>query len=128
MHVCSFALYNALIGYLLLHRLATGFLALTLFFVAMALHFVVNDHGLREHHMEVYLRTGRWVLASAAVLGWVVAFLTEIPKAGIVVLTAFLAGGVVLNVLKEELPEQRESRFGAFALGAAFYTLLLLTL
>jgi hypothetical protein len=41
---------------------------------------------------------------------------------------AFLAGGVVLNVLKEKLPEQRESRFWAFALGPAFYTVLLLAL
>jgi hypothetical protein len=43
-------------------------------------------------------------------------------------LFAFLAGGVVLNVLKEELPEERESRFWAFALGAASYTALLLVL
>ena len=43
-------------------------------------------------------------------------------------LTAFLAGGVVMNVLKEELPEERESRFWAFALGTALYTMLLLAL
>ena len=57
-----------------------------------------------------------------------VAFLTEIPEVVIAVLTAFLAGGVVLNVLKEELPEERESCFGAFALEAAFYTIILLAL
>ena len=43
-------------------------------------------------------------------------------------LTAFLAGGVVMNVLKEELPEERESRAWAFALGTALYTMLLLAL
>ena len=88
----------------------------------------MNDHGLREHHKHTYLRTGRWVLAIAVVLGWVVGLLTEIPEVAIAVLTAFLAGGVVLNVLKEELPEKRESRFWAFALGAAAYTVLLLAL
>ena len=36
-------------------------------------------------------------------------------------LFAFLAGGVVLNVLKKELPEERESRFLLFALGLAAY-------
>ena len=87
----------------------------------MALHFVVNDHGLREQHKNSYLRTGRWVLAGAIFLGWVVGLLSEIPEVGIAVLTAFLAGGVVLNVLKEELPEERESRFWASALGGAFY-------
>jgi len=50
LHISSFAVYNALIGYLFFHRLATGLENLLLFFVAMALHFVVNDHGLREHH------------------------------------------------------------------------------
>jgi len=122
------AVYNALIGYLFLHRLAAGLEDLLLFFVTMALHFVVNDHGLREHHKDAYLRKGRWVLAAAVVLGWVVGLLTEIPEVAIAVLTAFLAGGVIMNVLKEELPEERESRFWAFALGAAFHSVILLAL
>ncbi len=92
LHIASFAVYNFLIGYLLLRQLTTGLQDLLLFFVAMALHFVVNDHGLREHHKEAYLYAGRWVLAVATVLGWVVAFLTEIPKITVAVLTAFLAG------------------------------------
>jgi hypothetical protein len=37
-----------------------------------------------------------------------------------------LAGGVIMNVLKEELPEEHESRFWAFALGAALYSVILL--
>ncbi|WP_348249527.1 hypothetical protein [Leptolyngbya sp. GB1-A1] len=39
---------------------------------------------------------------------------------------AFLAGGVVLNGLKEELPEERESRFWAFAMNAIGYAAPLL--
>ena len=49
-HISTFAVYNFLIGYLLLHRIDTGPGNLPLLFVAMALHFPVNDHGLREHH------------------------------------------------------------------------------
>ena len=40
----------------------------------------------------------------------------------------FPGGGVIMNVLKEELPEERESRFWAFALGVALYTVILLAL
>ncbi len=40
----------------------------------------------------------------------------------------FLAGGVILNVLKEELPKERASRFRAFAAGVVAYTLVLLAL
>ena len=32
----------------------------------------------------------------------------------------------MLNVLKEEVPSERQSRFGAFVLGAAGYAALLL--
>ena len=62
------------------------------------------------------------------VLGLIVGFATEISAAAIAVLTAFLAGGVILNVLKEEVPSEQQSRFWAFALGLASYAALLLTL
>ncbi len=128
LHISSFAVYNFLIGYLLLHRIDTGLGNLLLFFAAMALHFLVNDYGLREHHKGAYLHAGRWVIAAAVALGWATGLLTEIPEVAIAVLTAFLAGGVIMNALKEELPEERQSRFWAFALGAALYTMVLLAL
>lgn len=128
MHITSFALYNALIGYLLVHREEPGIQNLFLFFVAMALHFMVNDYGLRQDHKDIYEKRGRWLLTAAIIVGWAIGAGTEIPDAAIAVLFAFLAGGIILNVLKEELPEERESRFWAFALGASAYTALLLAL
>ena len=53
--------------------------------------------------------------------GWVVGRLTDLDDAAVGLLIAFLAGGVVLNAIKEELPSERESRFSAFALGAVAY-------
>jgi hypothetical protein len=125
-HIASFAGYNALIGYLLVHREESGLFNLLLFFVAMAMHFIVNDFGLRENHKKPYDRIGRWILAGAVMIGWTIGISTRIHQAALAVLFAFLAGGIVLNVLKEELPEERESRFFSFALGAVSYTILLL--
>ena len=125
-HVGSFAAYNALIGYLLVHRDERGFVALLFFAVAMGLHFVVNDHGLREHHYEAYDRIGRWLLAVGVLAGTAVGWATAVDEALVTALFAFLAGGVILNVIKEELPEERRSRFQAFALGATMYAGLLL--
>ncbi len=121
----SFAFYTALIGYALAEEAGAGTRTLVLFAFAMALHFVVNDYGLREHHREAYTRVGRWILAASVLLGWLVSQLVELPETALVAVLAFLAGGVVLNVLKEELPERRRSRFSAFALGAAGYAALL---
>lgn len=126
LHIASFAVYNALIGYLLVHREVPGLTSLLFFAMAMALHFVVNDYGLREHHKKMYDRSGRWILAAAVVAGWAIGSGTKLSQAAIAVLFAFLAGSVVLNVLKEELPEERESQFWAFALGAGGYAALLL--
>jgi hypothetical protein len=125
-HAASFTVYNALIGYLLLHREEPGVWSLILFAFAMGVHFVVNDYGLRRDHKGTYDRVGRWVLAAGILVGWVVGLFFEVSEAAIAVLFGFLAGGVIMNVLKEELPEDRESRFWAFALGAAAYAVILL--
>lgn len=127
-HMASFATYNGLVGYLLLHREEMTLRGLGFFAVAMALHFVVTDFGLNEDHKAPYQRVGRWLLAAAVAVGWASGLLTELPEAGIAALTAFLGGGVVLNVLKEEVPSERQSRFWAFAGGAVAYAALLLAL
>ena len=128
LHISSFTVYNALIGYLLLHREQPGLRGLILFAFAMGVHFVVNDYGLREDHKGAYDRIGRWVLAAGILVGWVVGLTFDVSEAALGVLFAFLAGGVIMNVLKEELPEERKSRFWAFALGAALYAAILLAL
>lgn len=125
-HLAAFGIYNVLIGYLLLHREEADLRGLLIYAFAMGLHFIVNDHGLREQHGHAYDQKGRWLLAAAPIGGWALGSTTAISATLISALFAFLAGGVVLNVLKEELPEDRESRFGAFALGAAAYSALLL--
>lgn len=125
-HLAAFALYNLLIGYLLVQREEQGLRSLLLFALAMALHFLVNDHGLSAHHGRAYHDRGRWILAAAPVAGWALGLATAIPPLAVSALFALLAGGVVLNVLKEELPEDRESRFWAFAAGAGAYSALLL--
>lgn len=128
LHMVSFALYNALIGYLLVHREESELLGLWLYVVAMALHFVVNDYSLWEDHKRAYCRVGKWILSAAIVCGWAIGTQTEVSEAFTAVLFAFLAGGVILNILKEELPQERESRFWTFALGAVGYSGLLLIL
>ena len=60
LHLAAFAAYNFLIGYLLVHREETDLRGLLIYGFAMALHFVVNDQGLREQHGGAYDAKGRW--------------------------------------------------------------------
>jgi zinc transporter ZupT len=121
------ALYNLLIGYLLVddRRNVQG---VVLFGLAMLLHLLVNGYALYENHKGTYQRTGRWVLAGAVLLGWGLGVVEDLPKLVTAALTAFLAGGVLMNVFKEELPEAHESRFRPFLFGAAVYGTVLLLL
>ena len=66
------------------------------------------------------------MLAAAVLAGWAVGLLFDVSEAALAVLFAFLAGGVVVNVLREQLPEERESRFRAFVVGAGLYAAVLL--
>jgi hypothetical protein len=125
-HLGAFAVYNMLVGYLVLHRREDDLRGLLLYAIALGLHFLVNDQSLREHHGALYDRIGRWILAAAPLLGWAAGFAVSLSPLAVAALFALLAGGVVLNVLKEELPPERESRFWAFAAGAAIYSVLLL--
>lgn len=125
-HVAAFALYNLLIGYLLTHPEEPGADNLFFYFLAISLHFVVNDHGLWQHHRKSYDHVGRWILAATIIVGWAIGWAMDLSEALVALLFAFLAGSLVLNIIKEELPEERESRFWAFATGAIAYTALLL--
>lgn len=80
-HMSSFSIYNALVGYLLLHREVMTPLALAFFTVAMALHFVVTDYGLNEDHKAPDQRVGRWILIAAVFAEWAVGAGTEVSEA-----------------------------------------------
>ncbi|MFC2946843.1 hypothetical protein [Virgibacillus sediminis] len=125
-HMLSFFLYNSLIAYLLIRGEGKDIAEMLLFFSAMAVHFITNDHALRDSHQDVYDRYGRWVLAGGILLGGLIGEFVEINEQAIALLFSFLAGSVLLNVMKEELPEERRSSFLAFLVGGGMYTVLLL--
>lgn len=125
LHIVSFGLYNAIIGYLLVSKDEMVGLNLIFFTLAMAFHFVVNDYAFVEHYKSRYRRTGRWILAGSILLGWLIGFIGDLHKLLIILLFAFVAGGTILNTLKEELPQDRKSNFWAFGAGLLFYAALL---
>lgn len=126
-HIISFTLYNGLIGYLLVDRIEDGSIwNLLLFAVAMSLHFLVNDRSLREHHEQRYDKVGRWIMAGVLLIGWGIGTLWKIPEPMLGLLFAFLSGAILLNVMKEELPDQGKGNVWAFFAGSMVYAALLL--
>lgn len=125
-HLFSTSIYNAVTGYLLVHRRNDSVISLLLFGIAIGLHFFVVDHGLRVYYKEAYDKYGRWTLSFGSLIGFIIGYTTKINELFVSILFAFLAGGIILNILKEELPEERRSSFISFFLGALVYSALLL--
>lgn len=126
LHMSTYFIYNFIVGYLLIGESSRNMRDTGLFFVAMALHFIVNDFSLLQDHQESYVSRGRWITSSSVILGGLVASLTAIHEHLLIILFGLVSGSVILNVLKEELPEERKSRYWAFITGAAIYGLLLI--
>lgn len=126
LHVISFSVYNMIISYLLAHRENHGTASLVWDALALALHFFVIDYGLHDHHKTRYRNIGRFVLATSVLIGWLLSVTITVTEIYVTQLFAFLAGSIILNALKEELPEERKSSFWAFALGLVGYALLIL--
>lgn len=127
-HIGSFTLYTFSIGYVLAESEFQSNGTMFLYFVALGIHFVTVDQGLRQHHQQLYDQRGRIFLSLAVLIGWAVGTFAEVNDLGLSIVVAFLAGGVILNVMKEELPAERESSFGAFLVGLLGYALLLLVI
>jgi hypothetical protein len=125
LHYGSFAFFNAVIGYVSIQRAELGMGVLMLFAGAVGLHLLLSTHGLRDAHEEK-LRVGRWALSLSLLFGWGVGSLLPLPAMAQSFLFAFLSGGIILNVLKEEIPAESESRLWAFMTGLAIFGLLIL--
>jgi hypothetical protein len=129
--IASFCILNASIGYAVASPGDEAVEPLWIFAVAMGLHFLANDHSLVEHHGERYQRVGRWLLCGALLAGWVVGIVPglEIPPAALALVLAYIAGGTIMNILRHELPDtERSGDVVAFAIGAAIYGVLVLSL
>jgi hypothetical protein len=122
----AFAGYSSLIGYLLVHNVWKDAPSLLLYTLAMAFHLLLVDHSLSQSTYKAYETRGRWILALAVLVGWSAGVLTAIPEQWLARIIGFVCGGVIMNTLVVELPEEHGGRFWPFVFSAAAYALVLI--
>lgn len=126
--ITGYFLFNFFIGASLSDANNPDIQPLLLFGIAIGLHYFVYDHNLREDYLELYDRYGRWLLALGLIAGWIFGFYFDIPEALINLVVAFVAGGVLLNVMRYELPKRQKGTYIYFLAGSLIYTYILLQL
>ena len=130
-HLAAFAGYNVAVAYTLPGRVDDDPVGAGVFTLAVVVHVLVVDRGLAEHHPVRYGHVGRFVLVAALATGWLLAGLAAPTSAlSVSLMTAVVAGSVLLTVFQEELPRASDTRTWPFlaGLGANSALLLVLTL
>lgn len=94
--------------------------------VAFGSQVLINDHELTRTYPADYHRIGRWVLASACLVGWVGAVVWKPSPVAVAALVGLLAGTTILDVVKAQVHIVRSRRLGTFILGALIYAALVL--
>lgn len=126
LQLSGFALYCGLMTYLLRVDAEDRALSLVPYGLAMFCHFWIVDHALRTEHGARYATSGHWLLCGGVLAGWSIAAAGLSSDLIVPTLMGFIAGGVVLNSVKGELPGEGQGRALPFIAGAIGYAVLLM--
>lgn len=125
LEISAFAMYNILIGYLLVELSGEMVFDYIIYFIVFSFHFIANNRILHLTHEDLYTRAGRWILAISVFIGWLIYQITPTSDLVIAFFSAFLTGGVVLNIMNDELPDEKNSSFPSFLVGLVFIAVLM---
>lgn len=122
----AYSLFNFFVGYAVRDPYDPEVQPLFLFTVAVALHFFANDFSITNAHPQFYGTRERWILVAALFLGWFVGIFWQLDQTAISLVTAFIAGGIIMNVMRHELPKKNPHNLAAFYGAVLLYALILL--
>jgi hypothetical protein len=121
-----FVVYNGLAGTGVVEEARGGTLNLALYVTALGLHLLFNDVFLT--HLWPGAPHARWrlALAAAPVAGCALAAGFALSDGVLYTLLALIAGAMIMNVLRHELPSARDVRPLAFLFGVGLYAALII--
>lgn len=126
LRIIGISVYVWLVSYLGVHGIEEGNGPIALYTVALGCHFLATDHGLRREFGQKYKRQGSFIIAAAALAGWAVGAVLEMPMPIVIPLLGVVSGGIIVNTMLEEVPREQEGRFWPFVTGCFLYAAILL--
>lgn len=120
----SYLLFNFFVGASLSDSSNPEIQPLTLFTIAIGLHYFITDHLSKISDKKLVL----WSLICALFVGYLIGNLAKIPDTVTAIGISFVAGGILLNTFRYELPKREKDGYFWFVCGALLYTAILLVL
>ncbi|MEL7669528.1 hypothetical protein [Methanobacterium sp.] len=128
LHIILTAVVSLIICYSLRFEILTTGWGIVIYTIALSLHFFISDRSMEEHYGTLYVKYGRYLLALMPILGWSLSILFPERTSEAYVLLAFIAGAVLFNVIKDEVPNSGTGKPLSFFTGALLYSGLILIL
>jgi hypothetical protein len=119
-----FCLYNLLIGYMLFNIPRTGILPFLLVALVISAHLMGMDHLFYKWHANFYKLTLKWLMAISLIAGWLVGLTIKLPETFKASSSAFIAGGIIINVITEKLPERERDHLRPFLAGVGLLVVI----
>ena len=127
LQLLSFATINYLYAYSLPSLLTTGIGYGVLCTVALSAHVLLMDRYAALHHPQRFRSFNRWLGSAALLLGLLHALVFHpVDALTLAMATAFLGGGLLMGVFREELPDANQARLPWLLAGCGGMGLLLL--
>ena len=124
--VFAYSFFNFLVGYAVVDPNNPEVRPLLLFTFAIGLHYFINDYHLNKRYGDDYRRVGKWVLILSLFIGWLVGCFFTLEPTSIAIVSAFIAGGVLMNTTRHELASENPKNFGYFFAFSLLYSFVLL--
>jgi len=118
----GYLLFNFFIGASLSDSSNPEIQPLTLFTIAIGLHYFIKDH--LSHITKDPFMLGMLILSLLS--GYFIGYFAKIPDMVTAIGISFVSGGILLNVFQYELPKQEKEGYFWFFLGAVLYAAILL--
>ncbi|MCA0894796.1 hypothetical protein [Microbulbifer agarilyticus] len=121
-----FSLYFAQIGFLLGEWPSgslLGYFALT---CAIGMHFIGINYHLWKRYPCRYARLFRWFFSCSLIIGWLAAGFAEQVGELVKLSSMFVAGGIIITAIREEIPSQSETNIFYFLSSVAVTTAFVL--
>jgi hypothetical protein len=122
--ISGYLLFNFFVGAALSDSSNPEIQPIALFTIAIGMHYFVRDHMANVTKKHTVLIALILILFA----GYLVGYLTQIPDTISAIGISFVAGGILLNIFRYELPKKEKRGYGWFVFGALLYTALLLSL
>lgn len=125
-NLMGYQLFNFFVGASLADINDPDIQPLLLLTIAIGMHYFIRDHQAYVKDALLYDRYARWLLILALFAGYGVGYFMNIPDILVAIVVSFIAGGILLNALRYDLPKREQIGYGFFVLGALMFTIILL--